>query len=159
MVDTIPVNLNGDGVRLMYLMSTSFQTKQYILFSFSKTLGLGEGSFCNNEKLNFSRIDEENFKEIIRLQQLKVNYDHIQSFFKSEIPVIPNELDKWLESNDLSQAFELEKKKRRINLDKIVNSNLVAAWPEWMILELKQDVCRELYLAENHQILILNKSS
>ena len=102
----------------------------------SKTLGLCGGGllFCNNEKLNFSGKKEENIKEIIRLQQFKVNYDHIQSFFKSEIPVIPTKLGEWLESNDLSQAFELEKKKRKINLDKIVNSNLVATWPEWMIL-------------------------
>ena len=59
-------------------------------------------------------------------------------FLKSEIPVIPTELDEWLESNDLSKVLDLEKKKRKINLDKIVNSNLVATWPEWMILELKQ---------------------
>ena len=60
---------------LMYLMSTSCQSKIYSLFSLSKTLGLCGSSllFCNNEKLNFSGIKEENIKEIIRPQQFKVN--------------------------------------------------------------------------------------
>ena len=38
--------------------------------------------------------------------------------------MIPTKLGEWLESNDLAQAFEFEKKKRKFNLDKILNSNL-----------------------------------
>ena len=51
---------------------------------------------------------------------------------------MPHELVKWLESNDLSQAFEVERGKRRINLNKVTNSGLASDWPDWMRLALNQ---------------------
>ena len=51
MVDTIPVNLNGDGVSADVFDVNQFSIKTvYSLFSLSKTLGLcGGGSLYNNE--------------------------------------------------------------------------------------------------------------
>ena len=59
MVDTIPVNLNGDGVSVDVFDVNQFSNKTvYSLFSLSKTLGLCGGGLLlyNNEKLKFSRI-------------------------------------------------------------------------------------------------------
>ena len=143
MVDSIPLSLNGDGNRIdeFYVNQEAIKTI-YSIFSLSKTLGLCGGglAFCNDEELRFKKSGINNYDGIRQLEKSKDNNDYLLSFFKSEIPVLPCNLVKWLEENDLSQAFEVEKEKRRINLKKISNSKFSTAWPDWMKLALKQAI-------------------
>ena len=141
MVDSIPLSLNGDGNRIdeLYVNQEAIKTI-YSIFSLSKTLGLCGGglAFCNYEELRFKKSGINNYDGLRQLEKSKDNNDYLLSFFKSEIPVLPCNLVEWLEENDLSQAFEVEKEKRKLNLSKVANSRLAANWPEWMRLALNQ---------------------
>jgi hypothetical protein len=143
MVDSIPLSLDGDGNRIdeFYVNPEVIKTV-YSIFSLSKTLGLCGGGlvFCNDEELRFKKSEINNYDRIRQLEKSKDNNDYLLSFFKSEIPVLPCNLVEWLEENDLSQAFEVEKEKRSINLKKISNSKLSTAWPDWMEFALKQAI-------------------
>ena len=114
--------------------------KIYTIFSMSKSLGLSSGGllFFNNRGLMFKNFGKNNFEEKLQLKKLKDKNEYLSSFLKSENHFLEKELKEWLELNDLFQAFEVEKRKRKINLKKVSNSKLALNWPAWMFSSLDE---------------------
>ena len=140
MVDSVPIISNGNWIALdeYYANQEAIRTI-YSLFSLSK-LGLCGGgfAFCNGEKLKFKKSGKNQYHEVRQLEKSKNKEEYILSFFKSDVSELPQKLVTWQESNALSQAFEVERGKRRINLNKVTNSSLASDWPDWMRLALNQ---------------------
>ncbi|SVD50796.1 uncharacterized protein METZ01_LOCUS403650, partial [marine metagenome] len=137
-----PIISNGNGIALneYYANQEAIRTI-YSLYSLSKTLGLCGGgfAFCNGEKLKFKKSSKNQYHGVRQLEKSKNKEEYILSFFKSDVSELPQKLVTWLESNALSQAFEVERGKRRINLNKVTNSSLASDWPDWMRLALNQE--------------------
>lgn len=117
-VDSAHFGLNKDTMRIT---------------SFSKLLGLSSGGMAAQEGkcLEFKIENDRNEKmpPLVNLPQSPL----MNHFLKTEAAVLAPDLIEWLSKNDLWGSIEEERRHRRKNLTKLLNSPLAKEWPKWMI--------------------------
>ncbi|MBU0660583.1 hypothetical protein KKG22_00205 [Patescibacteria group bacterium] len=133
----------------------------YEVRSLSKTLGLKSGGLLKYNGKYVEFTSDKNHKNLDITGFTDVNTIVRNTFLKAEKIYLDEEVDIWLDNNDVSAALLHESRLRRCNVKNIIDSHLASTWKEWMIQSFNRGIAPglvPLYIGYDRNDLLKIKS-